>query len=491
MGVKSVHLFYSVKTETNQDKLGFAHWMRQVVVECQRASLDFSADSVHDLRVALRRCRSLATVLQCVDPHPAWKRMRKAGKTVFAALGELRDVQIMVQWIQTLFPPDDATAVALLGFVSGREAVLKREAAAALASFNQVEWIKWSELLPSRAQPIAECVVILEHLALEHWSHAHELHRRALRDRSRTSYHNLRIGIKKLRYMIENFLPGLNQEFGKDLKHLQDVLGEIHDLDVLWAMAIEVNKFADVQARTAWRDLIDRERRERIAKYRAKMVGANSLWQVWRARLPQGESLERGSLERIKMWASFLDPEFQKSRRVSKFALQLYDGLAGKGTFKANAAIPGRTLLEAAAVMRDVGRAKRERKHQKSSYKLIRKLQLPLGWQRQDLEMAALIARYHRGALPNSRNQNFSSLTEPQKRQTIMLAGILRLTDAVDRQLGGKVRSVEVEQTEEVIRVWAKGAIEENSSEKIAAARHLLEVAYQRPVLVGVRPRAA
>jgi hypothetical protein len=105
--------------------------------------------------------------------------------------------------------------------------------------------------------------------------------------------------------------------------------------------------------------------------------------------------------------------------------------------------------------------------------------------------MAALIARYHRGALPNSRNREFSGLTEPQKRQTIMLAGILRLIDAVDWQLGGKVRSLEVEQTEEVIRVWAKGATDTNSFEKIAAARHLLEVAYQRAVLVGIRPRAA
>ncbi|HEX4485133.1 MAG TPA: CHAD domain-containing protein, partial [Terriglobales bacterium] len=388
-----------MKNEIKQDKLGLAHWMQQVVVECQRASLDFSADSVHDLRVALRRVRSLAAVLQCVDPHPAWKRMRRAGKVVFAALGELRDVQVMIQWVQELFPPDEATAIAVLGFISGREVVLKREAAAALAEFDQEEWAKWSELLPSRALPIAECKVILDHLALEHWIHAHELHRRALQNRSRTSYHNLRIGIKKLRYMIENFLPDLNQDFGKELKHFQDVLGEIHDLDVLWAAAIEINKFPDIKAKIAWRDLIDRQRGERIAKYRARMVGANSLWRVWRARLPDGEYLERGSLERLKMWASFLDPEFQNSSRVSRLALQLYDGLVGNGTFKTNANLPGRTLLEAAAVMRDVGRVKRERKHQKSSYKLIRKLDLPLGWREKDLEMAALIARYHRGAL--------------------------------------------------------------------------------------------
>jgi CHAD domain-containing protein len=465
--------------------------MWQAVIECEHARLDFSPDSVHDLRVALRRCRSLAAVMQGVDPYPAWKRMRKAGKAVFSALGELRDVQVMAEWIQRLFPKDDPVAAAVLEFVTARELLLKQEAALALAQFDQMEWNRWSEVLPARAEAIAGCKLILDHLALEHWSHARDLHRRALRNRSHTSYHNLRIGIKKLRYMIENFLPDLYKEFGKDLKHLQDLLGEVHDLDVLWSVAMNVNRFPDIEARSRWRDVIERQRRERIDQYRAKMLGKNSLWLVWRAKLPQGDQLERGSLERLKTWAAFLDPESQKSYRVSRLALQLYDGLVGKGPFKTNATLPGRILLEAAALMRDVGRAKREKKHQKSSYKLIRKLEPPLGWQRRDLEMAALIARYHRGALPVPGQNGFSGLTETQKRQTIMLAGILRLIDAVDRQLDGKVRSVEVEQTEEVIRVWAKGNLQAGPSEKIAAARHLLETAYQRPVIVSIRQQAA
>jgi exopolyphosphatase/pppGpp-phosphohydrolase len=196
-------------------------------------------------------------------------------------------------------------------------------------------------------------------------------------------------------------------------------------------------------------------------------------------------------LERLKTWASFLDPEARKSERVSRLALQLYDGLAGDVSPKASVNLPGRTLLEAAALMRDVGRAKHEKKHQKSSYKLIRNLDPPLGWQPRDMEMTALIARYHRGGLPVPGAEGFSRLTETQKRQTIMLSGILRLIDALEQQLHGRVRSLEVEQTSEVIRVWTKGNLETASSEKIAAARFLLETAYQRPIVVAVRPKAA
>ena len=111
------------KIEGNQDQLGLAHWMRQALIECEHARVDFSAGKVHDLRVALRRCRSLAAVVQNVDPCPAWKRMRKAGKAVFSALGELRDVQVMAEWIHRLFPKDDLEAAAVLEFVASRELV--------------------------------------------------------------------------------------------------------------------------------------------------------------------------------------------------------------------------------------------------------------------------------------------------------------------------------------------------------------------------------
>jgi len=49
--------------------------------------------------------------------------------------------------------------------------------------------------------------VVFKHLALEKWIAAYDLHKRALRTRSQTAFHELRIGIKRLRYMVENFLP--------------------------------------------------------------------------------------------------------------------------------------------------------------------------------------------------------------------------------------------------------------------------------------------
>jgi len=61
-------------------KAGLTLLMERVLEECVHASLDFSADPVHDLRVALRRCRSIADALRVMDPDPpTWRRIGDRG----------------------------------------------------------------------------------------------------------------------------------------------------------------------------------------------------------------------------------------------------------------------------------------------------------------------------------------------------------------------------------------------------------------------------
>src|SRR3954447_11808241 len=90
-----------------KNERGLAYWMNQVVEEAKNARAGFEADPVHDLRVAIRRCRSIAEGFVVLDPHPAWKRMRKAARPVFQALGDLRDVQVLLEWVDKLSGPED------------------------------------------------------------------------------------------------------------------------------------------------------------------------------------------------------------------------------------------------------------------------------------------------------------------------------------------------------------------------------------------------
>ena len=139
--------------------------------------------------------------------------------------------------------------------------------------------------------------LVFQYLALERWHDAYELHRTALRNRSAVAYHQLRIGIKRFRYTVENFLPERHQRWSRDLRELQDALGEVHDFDVLWTM-VKSHPEVGLEERALWQRTISDERQKRIAFYRKKMLGRESLWQKWRAELPAGEALARAAWKR-------------------------------------------------------------------------------------------------------------------------------------------------------------------------------------------------
>jgi CHAD domain-containing protein len=474
-----------VQKKPVRKKTGLALWMARVLEECDRASVGFEADPVHDLRVALRRCRSLADGLMVMDPDPEWKRMKKAGKRLFSRLGDLRDVQVMEEWVQRLAHPDDVEAQSLLRSFSDREIQLKQEAAKALQEFDLKQWGKWSTTLPRRGAKLRPGTILFKHLALERWNAAYDLHRLALRNRSKVAFHSLRIGLKRFRYIVENFLPEQHATWKDDLKELQDLLGEVHDLDVLWAAALQVNAFANAESRLRWQKRISDERGARISKYRAKMSGKNSLLQLWRAALPQGEQIESAALRRVKLWAAFLDPDFKHSENVAKLALQLYDGLSSNGRFNPLEHSDERVILQIAALTHDVGRSQGDKNSRKLSFKLIRQLAPPLGLNDETLRMAAVVARYHADALPRTGQKTLFGLVQSQRQTVNRLAGVLRLAEAFDADHKGRIQPLSVQEHKEFVLIIAEGySARDPLAERIAAARHLLETVLRCPVLV-------
>src|SRR5580704_1949618 len=216
-------------------KAGLAYWAQRTLEECDRAGHEFASDPVHDLRVAIRRCRSMADGFMSVDPDPAWKEMKKLGKTLFSSLGDLRDVQVMSEWVIRLSEAEDPVRQLLLASLGRREDQLKAAAQETLGNFDRKRWNTLNARLARRAGRVPLEGLVFRHLALERWMDAYALHRQALRNRTQVGYHQLRIGIKRFRYMCENFLPQRHAKWAKGLRELQDALGEVHDFDVLKA----------------------------------------------------------------------------------------------------------------------------------------------------------------------------------------------------------------------------------------------------------------
>lgn len=341
--------------------------MRRVVAEHMRVSRDFEAEAVHDLRVALRRCRSLADGFMAFDPHPAWRGMKREGKRLFTRLGELRDTQVIIGWVQRLAPPGDAPAAMLCDYLATQERRLKDVALDALQHFDTRIWLSWSSQLAERAVRIPAESSIFQHLALERWQQAHELHRLALRNRSQVAFHRLRIGLKRFRYTVENFLPRRRTQWDTDLRELQDLLGEAHDLYVLWRTALKIAALKDRGMRGRWRDLINQERARRLAHYRQKMCGRDSLWRVWRGGLPAEHDVRMLAVARLEVWAGYRDPDIAHARHVALLALQLFTGLDGDLLIGSANPADARIILEAAALMHDVGHAQAGSKHHKVS----------------------------------------------------------------------------------------------------------------------------
>lgn len=522
--------------------------MLRVLDECENVSADFSADPVHDLRVSLRRCRSMADGMMAMDPDRDWKAMKKAGKQLFQHLGTLRDVQIMMEWIEKLdvarpaSPASDqaqlvraATALdpdlagsseleaahgpgeALFQILQARETEQKREARVALAEFDRKQWRQWSTSLPQRANRIRPGSAVFKHLALERWTAARALHNTAMRNRSQVAFHTLRIGIKRFRYIVENFLPAEHAAWCDDLKHLQDLLGEVHDLDVLWATALSCRVFLDEASRKTWHERIVEERTKRMEEYRLKTVGPDSLWMVWRAGLPKGKQIREIATRRMKLWAKALDPDFAHSERVARLSMELYDGLVGTGLFEGspgllaerNGAVgDARASLYAAALLHDVGKIKGNKGHHKESLDLIKKHGTPLGWNEQDMRRAAVVARFHCGALPTRGHRLLRDLLPPEQKATIQLAAVLRLANALDTAHDGHVRKVKIgnnagqtkdrqESTNgfrrrpaplgknEALVIAAEGYADGTpTAQTVAAERYLLETVLRRPVVV-------
>jgi CHAD domain-containing protein len=467
---------------------GLVYWMNQVPREADKAADGFDSEAVHDLRVALRRCRSMADGFRAIDPDKDWKRMRRHATALFDSFGALRDCHIIAQWARKLGEADDPITQQLLDHLDQQEIELEQQAASAIDAFDRKQWHNWTQQLGQRARRLPVGSHVFQVLALEKLIAARRMEAPALKSGNTIAFHKLRIGVKKFRYVVENFLPDLHQQWKGELRQIQDLLGEIHDLDVVRESILSVCASASPTALQHWEEVLAAERVKRIEHYSELMSGERSLWRVWRSALPQGKAAREASLKKLQAWSSFMDSDLPHSRRVARFSVQIHDSLIRFGLLK-SADKNSRELLKAAAMVHEVGRFAGEKDHHKSTQRMVSNLDGIVGWTRQEVITMASIARYHRGALPQA--SRLRDIPVVQRKIITLLAGILRLANALDDERDGQIKHIKVGQKANYIVIEAEGLRPDSVlAEKIAAARHLLEINCGLPVLVRpMRPR--
>ena len=463
------------------DFKGLLHWMERVLKERERVLASPDEEAVHDLRVALRRCRSLASVFEEVDPHPAWRDLRKTSRKLFRSLGVIRDAQVQEAWALKLGSAEDALRGQILyALKAGRERH-ERDAKRRASRFDEKYWAKLARELRPRLKLLTPDGPAAQGLALERLEEAAELHRCALRTEKAKPWHELRIGIKHFRYTVENLLPKRHVSWGSDLKRVQDLLGDVHDLDVLLETIHDVA--ANAPSSEKWQETIARERGERIATYRQLTLGSTSLWNQWRLGLPTNGHVKVAAQARLRVTARAADPNLAKSSSTSQLARKIYKALRHAAVVPLLKEPEMETVMQAAALLHGVEPEGTKKEANKHARKFLTQLPPPSGWTAEQWQLVALAIRYHRGAAPSADRGKFAKLEVTQQGKLLLIAGVLRIARAL-RKAGVEARAkIRIEIKSDAVAMFAEGFPEAlPTSKALVVGKHLLESAIGKTI---------
>lgn len=463
--------------------------MERVLKELEEVRSAPEADAVHDLRVALRRCRSLAAVMEEVDPDPGWPEMRKIGRKLFRQLGELRDTQVLEDWANKLGGENDTVRERLLEHLRENESEEKEAALRAAGKFDAKTWRSYERVLGHRARVVAPNSLAAKSLALERLLAARELHLRALRTEKPEPWHELRIGMKRFRYTVESLLPEFYESWGEDLKRVQDLLGEVHDLDVLAETILRVAGDEPEDAQAGWRERIATERQLRLDEYRQLSMGERRLWQEWKEGLPQAHQLESAAMARLRATARALEAGHGKAAQVTRLALRLYGELHRVKAGKLFGSKQLQKVMRAAARLHGIGAGFRTKSPEKAARKFLQRLPLPVGWSEAEWELLGMVVRYHRGAEPKAKDKAFGRLTKEEQQAVCGMAGVLRLARVLRKCGVESSKDLRVERSVDALIVRTQGLEDsEAAAARVAAGKHLLETVLELPLIVQAVP---
>ncbi len=298
-------------------KVILTHFVRMLANEAgtrEGADIEF----LHDMRVSTRRMRAAYRIFEPYYDAEAVKRFNKNLRRAGSALGAVRDLDVLIEKAEAYqagLPQDDGLTVEpLLASWHGSREVARRELIGYLDSSAYRDFVASFRaflLTPgAAAKPIPEGEPIahqLRHvvprLVMERYEQV-RAYEPILATAPITTYHQLRVDFKRLRYALEFFQKLLGPEAPGTIKQvtaLQDLLGALQDAHVAEGL---IRTFLDEQ----------RGKRKK-ALPPAALAGVERYWDVQRT--TQAELLAQFPAP----WAGILGPDFRRSLALALAAL--------------------------------------------------------------------------------------------------------------------------------------------------------------------------
>jgi exopolyphosphatase/guanosine-5'-triphosphate,3'-diphosphate pyrophosphatase len=129
----------------------------------------------------------------------------------------------------------------------------------------------------------------------------------------------------------------------------------------------------------------------------------------------------------------------EHAQHVTRLALALFDQTRDAHGMSDRE----REWLEFASLMHDIGAHISFVRHHRHSYYLIKNGDLR-GFTPEEIEVIALIARYHRRGTPKQSHDEYASLPAPRRRAVKALASILRVAESLDRSHGQLITALDL-----------------------------------------------
>jgi CHAD domain-containing protein len=243
----------------------------EVAPRVQNANGDNEA--VHDLRVALRRTRTVLELGRPVLGRFHADEVRRALRDVMQATGTLRDEEVFLELVASL-GVEHPDVHAWLDGRRRRERRLRRSVVRAVHE-GQLERgrILLSALLAFRVDPERDRrLAKFARRAVERARREVERRRNARVD-DPDALHRLRIAYKRLRYTADTFadtLPVDLASLAQPAARFQGRLGDLHDVDVAIG-CVRRARALSIEAREALISALGREREARVGAYRREV----------------------------------------------------------------------------------------------------------------------------------------------------------------------------------------------------------------------------
>ncbi len=440
-------------------------------------------EHVHRTRVASRRLRNVLELFEDAWPPEQRKSWRKRIRGITRTLGAARDLDVQITFLETALAGLRGHSAAarepgvrhVLRLFRNRR---RKAQADVIRAVDRVErqgvlhsmarWVRDAEPpSPSPALVVLAARTVLARLAAARsWE-------RYLDDPARSAeLHALRIAVKHLRYTLEVFEPlfagGLATQIAW-CRQAQDLLGEIHDCDV-WLVELPrlraalgsraTARAAAVRRQARLRPGVDylianrRRRRRRLyrnllAHWPAARDGRRGTWASFTAPFDAalaGAPLpapvpallpESSQLAPVLRLAEHFQYEAGHCQQVTRLALRLFDELAPLHRLDRQA----RYWLAAAGLLHDIGWAEGRAGHHKTALRMILDTQR-LRWNLRTRRIVGLVARYHRGRLPDERHADYAALGPDDRATVRRLAALLRVADGLDYRHADTVREL-------------------------------------------------